>query len=242
MRGWLSKPWRAPLQGLPQPLEPRRRRLAAAALSRIGQLPDTGKGSDLAGKARVEESTGTFPSKTRICRATRLPKPDGRPPKRRSIPELHRMGLSACPLPEGIRRTEPIPGPKAAAPCRGPTLRSNRSEDLNQQDRKKPRFLQDRSRHLPKLQPEGNRSLEPRPRRTEARRRGPHPPQSGAFTCKEMLARMAGGDNTKLPIGKEILCIVSPELHNSFTSCPQLYPQPGETRGETGGAETSRHP
>jgi hypothetical protein len=134
-------------------------------------------------------------------------------------------GLPACPLPEGSRRTEPIPGPKTAAPCRDPTRRPNRSEDLNLQDRKEPKFLQDRSRCLPKPQPEGNRSLEPRLRRTEARRRGPHPPQSGAFTCKEMLARMAGSDNRKLLRRHEILCIVSPELHISFTSCPQLYPQ-----------------
>jgi len=151
-------------------------------------------------------------------------------------------GSFGCPLPEGSRRTEPIPGPKAAASCRDPTRRPNRSEDLNPQDRKEPRFPQDRSRCLPKPQPEGNRSLEPRLRRTEARRRGPHPPQSGAFTCKEMLARMAGGDNTKLPRSNEILCIVSSELHIFFTSCPQLYPQPVESRGETGGAEAARRP
>lgn len=178
MRGWLSEPWRAPLQGLPRPFEPRRRRLAAAALSRIGQLPDTGKGSDLAGKARVEGSTGTFPSKARICRATQLPKPDGRPPKRRSIPELRLAGLPVCPLPEGIRRTEPIPGPKAAAPCRGPTRRSNRSEDLtsrtgrNRSSFKTARGIF-RSRYPKATAPWNRVSIEPKPGEEDRTRRNP---------------------------------------------------------------------
>ncbi len=61
--------------------------------------------------------------------------------------------------------------------------------------------------------------------RAEALGRGPHPPLSGAFTCKKMLARIDGSDNTKLRNRSRILCIISPELHISFTSCPQLCPQ-----------------
>src|SRR3546814_4301835 len=54
---------------------------------------------------------------------------------------------------------------------------------------------------------------------------GAAPPLSGAFTCKNRLAGNCGGDNRKLPKNLEILCIVSPVLHNCFTTCPQLCPQ-----------------
>src|SRR5690606_35455497 len=71
----------------PLALKPRRGLLAKAALSRIGRLPDTGKGSRPCRKGEGRSSTGTFPPKTRNCRATRFPTPDSPPPKRLAVPE-----------------------------------------------------------------------------------------------------------------------------------------------------------
>src|SRR3546814_2061552 len=57
------------------------------------------------------------------------------------------------------------------------------------------------------------------------------PPLSGVFTCKGMLARNPDSDNIKLPGCGDFLCIISRELHNDFTSCPQDCPQ-GRRRSE----------
>src|SRR3546814_4595497 len=46
-----------------------------------------------------------------------------------------------------------------------------------------------------------------------------------------MLARNPDSDNIKLPGCGDFLCIISRELHNDFTSCPQDCPQ-GRRRSE----------
>jgi hypothetical protein len=207
---------------------PSRSVLAEPARSRIGQLPDTGKGSGLCRKGVGRSSTGTFPPKARICRATRLPVPDGQPPKRLSAPgpRLARHPILRK-LPKEPPGTRPVSGPRAAAPC------CRRPEGQPDKAGGNRSFLEDRciscgpgTRKLPTLQAASPSNRSSRERAT--------PPISGAFTCKKMLARIEGSDNTKLPKELEFLCIVSPELHNLFTSCPQLCPQGGRRGSRRG--------
>jgi hypothetical protein len=237
LRGWLSRPRPAPL------------RVPASTVGTSAQTPCGGRA--VPDRPASRHGEGKRPCRKGQGRRIDLHLPfesqdlQGNPASETGWsaseetfhPRTPSGGSSGLPSPrrDPANRTDPRPEGRCTLPGSDPKVEPIRRSD--QQDRKEPRFLQDRSRHLPKPLPEGNRSLEPRLRRTEARRRGPHPPQSGAFTCREMLARIAGSDNTKLPERGEILCIVSPELHISFTSCPQVCPQPVESRGEVRGSQ-----
>lgn len=243
--GWLSGLRPAPLRGPPRPVN-----LGTIALRRL-RCPGSASFPTRGREATLPERPG---SRDRPAPSLRKPGSAGQPSfrnrmfgPRRGVPSPNcawgPFGLS-FPRREPANRTGLRPEGRCTLlepdPKIGQTRRSN------QQGRKEPRLLLDRSRVLPNRQPEGNRSLEPRLRRTEARRRGPHPPQSGAFTCKQMLARKTQVDNTKLPKRRGILCIVSRELHISFTSCPQLCPQRGgpkrQMRGRRVGAPQRRCP
>ena len=220
--------------------------LGATALRRL-RCPGSASFPTRGREATLPERPG---SKDRPAPSLRKPGSAGQPGFRNRMVGLRRDvpspnsagGSSGLPSPrrDPANRTDLRPEGRCALLGSDPKIEPTRRS--SQQGRKEPKLLQDRPRALPKRQPEGNRSLEPRLRRTEARRRGPHPPQSGAFTCKQMLARIAESDNTKLPKRGEILCIVSCELHISFTCCPQLCPQQVETRGEVRDAQGPARP
>jgi hypothetical protein len=186
LRGGSPGRGRRPCGNLPWPAKPWRSFLAEPARSRIGQLPNTRKRSGLCRKGQGRSSTDAFPPNARNCRATRLPVPDGRPPKRLSVPESRLANHPASETPEGARGTGPVSGPRAAAPCWGPARRPNR------QGRREPEFPQDRcassgseTRRLPVL---GTASPDEPKFRGEGRTRR-YPALSRARRCSRELPK-----------------------------------------------------
>ena len=88
--------------------------LAEPARSRMVGPSDTGKESRSCRKGEDRRSTGTSPPKARICRATRLPAPDGVSPRRLTVPAQR---LVCHPIPDNPRRGPVEPG---RSPARRP--------------------------------------------------------------------------------------------------------------------------
>lgn len=185
----------------------------------LADVPTRGRDAAIAGKCRVEgrpappiRNPGSAGQPGFRCRTVN---------SRRSLPSPDRdwdVPTELSGSPKGP------PQPADLRPEGRCTLWTDRSED---RPIRRPGGTEAPPRPLHPVRPRTRKSLAPRvaPPWSRSSRRGPHPPFSGAFTCKKMLAQLPESDNRKLPAGEKILCIVSFELHIWFTSCPQLYPQ-----------------
>lgn len=227
-----SGPGRRPCGCLPWPMRPScsfARKLRGPGLA---DAPTRGGDAAIAGKCRVEgrpappiRNPGSAGQPGFRCRTGSF---------RRSLPSPDRdwdVPTELSGSPKGP------PQPADLRPEGRCTLRTDRSED---RPIRRPGGTEAPPRPLHPVGPRTRKSLAPRvaPPWSRSSRRGPHPPFSGAFTCKKMLAQLAESDNRKLPVRPRFLCIVSFELHKSFTSCPQLYPQPAGRRFLCGLAAT----
>ncbi len=192
LRGGSSGRGRRPCGNLPWPAKPWRSFLAEPARSRIGRLPDTRKGSGLCRKGQGRRSTDAFPPNARNCRATRLPVPDGRPPKRLSVPGSRLANRPASEAPEGTRGTGPVSGPRAAAPCWGQARRPSR------QGRREPESPQDRcassgteTRRLPVLGTASPSNRSSRERAAPADIRRFHVQEDALANCRSGQCKIA---------------------------------------------------
>jgi hypothetical protein len=194
LRGGSPGRGRYPCGNLPWPAKPWRSFLAEPARSRIGQLPNTRKESGLCRKGQGRSSTDASPPNARNCRATRLPVPDGRPPKRLSVPGSRLANHPASETPEGARGTGAGLRPEGRCTLLGPGPKAEPARPEGTGVPSRPlRFFRIRK-------PEGSRSLEPllQRNRSSEKRAAPadirrfHVQEDALANCRSRQYKIAG--------------------------------------------------